>query len=86
MRIECEEAVRHLTIVECRAPWRADLGSEGSRLPVARLRFTRTTGIWTLYYRDRSLRFHRYDLIPPTTNVVELLDELDRDPTAIFWG
>jgi hypothetical protein len=39
-----------------------------------------------LYYRDRNLRFRRYDLVPPTTNVGELLDEIDRDPTAIFWG
>ncbi|MFK4244216.1 DUF3024 domain-containing protein [Micromonospora chokoriensis] len=25
-------------------------------------------------------------MVPPTTNVGELLDEIDRDPTAIFWG
>nr|WP_221623138.1 DUF3024 domain-containing protein [Micromonospora globispora] len=86
MRIECEEAARHLTIVECRAPWRADMGSEWTRLPVARLRYTKSTGTWTLYHRDRNLRFHRYDLTPPTGNMAELLDELDRDPTAIFWG
>ncbi|MGW1451303.1 DUF3024 domain-containing protein [Micromonospora sp. NPDC002411] len=86
VRIECEEADRHLTIVECRAPWRVELGSEWTRVPVARLGHTRTTGTWTLYYRERTLRFRWYDLVPPTTNVGELLDELDRDPTAIFWG
>ena len=32
------------------------------------------------------LRFHEYDLVPPTSNVDELLTELDRDPTHIFWG
>lgn len=84
VRIECEEAARHLTIVECRAPWHND--SEWTRLPVARLGYTRTTGTWTLHCRDRNLRFRRYDLIPPTTNLMELLDELDRDPAAIFWG
>ncbi|MDZ5489005.1 DUF3024 domain-containing protein [Micromonospora sp. 4G53] len=62
------------------------MGSEWTRLPVARLRYAKNTGTWTLYYRDRNLRFHRYDLIPPTGNMAELLDELDRDPTAIFWG
>ena len=55
VRIESEETARHLTIVECRAPRHADLGSEGARLPVARLGYTRTTGIWTLYYRDRTV-------------------------------
>ncbi|MFJ2085926.1 DUF3024 domain-containing protein [Micromonospora chokoriensis] len=84
--IDCEETARHLTIVECRAPWHADSGSEGTRLPVARLGYTRTTCAWTLYYRDRNLRFRRYDLVPPTTNLMKLLDELDRAPAAIFWG
>jgi hypothetical protein len=31
-------------------------------------------------------RFHLYDLTPPTTDVGTLLEEIDRDPTAIFWG
>lgn len=41
---------------------------------------------WTLYWPDRNSRFHRYDLAQPTTDVVALLDEVDRDPTSIFWG
>jgi hypothetical protein len=32
------------------------------------------------------LRFHAYDLVSPTANIEELLAEVDRDPTAIFWG
>ncbi|MFF0372205.1 DUF3024 domain-containing protein [Micromonospora sp. NPDC005087] len=32
------------------------------------------------------MRFHRYDLAPPTTNINDLLNELDQDPTGIFWG
>ncbi|MGW5667121.1 DUF3024 domain-containing protein [Micromonospora sp. NPDC003776] len=65
-------------------------GNEGVcwsiRASVARLRSTQRTSTWTLYYRDRNLRFHRYDLTPPTPDVGKLLDELDRDSTAIFWG
>jgi hypothetical protein len=53
---------------------------------VAGLRHTKATGMWTLYYTDRNLRFHRYDPAPATANVVDLLAEIDRDPTAIFWG
>ena len=41
---------------------------------------------WTLYWRDRNLRFRRYGLIHPSANVSELIDEVDRDPTSIFWG
>jgi hypothetical protein len=39
-----------------------------------------------LYWRDRNRRFHLYDLVSPTASVEELLAEVDRDPTAIFWG
>ena len=57
-----------------------------SRFPIARLRYTKATGVWSLYWRDRNLRFHAYDLVSPTASVEDLLAEVDRDPTAIFWG
>jgi hypothetical protein len=86
VRVECEPAPRHLTIVERRAPWREDLGPEWTSVPVARLRYTAGDKSWTLYWRDRLLRFHLYDQLPPSHSVNDLLDELDRDPTGIFWG
>ena len=86
VRVEVDVADRHLTIVECRPPWRADMGAEWTRFPIARLRYVKTTGVWSLFWRDRNLRFHAYDLVVPTVNIEELLAELDRDPTAIFWG
>lgn len=86
VRIECDVAPRHITIVECRPPWGEDVGPEWTRFPVARLRFTRTTATWSLYWLDRNLRFHEYDLAPPTAHIDDLLSELDRDPTCIFWG
>jgi len=86
VRVEVDVADRHLTIVECRPPWRTDLGTEWTRFPIARLRYTKGTRLWSLYWRDRNLRFHSYDGVPATTSVEDLLAELDRDPTAIFWG
>jgi hypothetical protein len=86
VRVECEVAPRHITIVECRAPWRDDIGPEWTRFPIARLRFTRATATWSLYWRDRNLGFHEYDLAPPSPHIDDLLSELDRDPTSIFWG
>ena len=57
---------RHLTILERRAPWREDFGPEWTSFPIARLRYTATAKTWTLYWRDRNLRFHRYDLLEPS--------------------
>ena len=86
VRVEADVAERHLTIVECRPPWRADVGPEWTRLPIARLRYTQGTRLWSLYWRDRNLEFHEYNRVPASASVEELLAEVDRDPTAIFWG
>ncbi|MFL6110051.1 MAG: hypothetical protein ACJ786_01660 [Catenulispora sp.] len=42
VRVECQVALRHLTIVERREPWREDLGPEWTSFPIARLRYTAT--------------------------------------------
>ena len=86
VRVEVDVAERHVTIVECRLPCRADLGAKWTRFPIARLRYTKSTGLWSLYWRDRDLRFHEYDRAPATVSVEDLLAEVDLDPTAIFWG
>lgn len=84
--VECEIAPRHLTIVERRAPWREDYGPEWTRFPIARLHYSKAARAWSLYWRDRNLRFHAYDLLAPSPHVEDLLAEIDRDPTGIFWG
>jgi hypothetical protein len=75
-----------MTIVERRAPWRAGDGPEWTRLPVARLRYTQTSQTWSLYWQDRNQRFHHYDQLSPSARIDDLLAEIDRDPTGIFWG
>jgi hypothetical protein len=40
VRVECQLAPRHLTIVERRAPWRDEFGPEWTSLPIARLRYS----------------------------------------------
>lgn len=86
VRVECEIGARNLTILERRAPWRDDVGADWTSLPVARLRYAKTAKTWTLYWRDRNLRFHLYDRLPPSAHVEDLLLAIDRDPTGIFWG
>ena len=78
---------RHaLTLVERRAPWRPESGPEWTTSPVARLRWSVSRRDWTLYWRDRNHRFHRYPDTDPTADSATLLDEIDRDSTGIFWG
>ena len=86
VRLECQVAPRHITIVERRAPWREDLGPEWTSTPIARLRYTTADMSWTLYWRDRNLRLHFYDRLPHHQESKTSLAEISLDPTGIFWG
>jgi hypothetical protein len=86
VRVECQVAARHLTIVERRAPWREGFGPEWTSFPIARMRYTAAGKSWTLYWRHRNLRFHLYDLLAPSNRVDDLLNEIESDPSSIFWG
>jgi hypothetical protein len=86
IRVEMRRRGNTVTIVECTPPWAEDLGTEWMENPQARMKYDATTCGWTLYWFDRNSKAHRYDLIEPHQPVTALLDEIDRDPTAIFWG
>jgi hypothetical protein len=86
VRVEVDVAPRHLTIQECHAPWSADAGPEWMRTPVARIRYTKSRGTWSLYWQDSNLRFREYDRLEPTPRIDDVLAEIDRDPTFLFWG
>ena len=86
IRLEVDVTDRTITILECRPPWRPEYGPDWSRFPIARLRYTKSRNRWSLYRRDSNLEFHEYDLADPSPDVQDLLDEIDRDPTNIFWG
>jgi hypothetical protein len=45
VRVECEVAPRHLSIVERREPWREDFGPAWTSFPVERLRYRRRQGL-----------------------------------------
>lgn len=86
IRLEAGIDDRSITILECRPPWRPEYGPEWTQFPIARLRYTKSRREWAIYWRDRNLKFHLYELAEPTADVGALLAEIDRDPTCIFWG
>ena len=87
VRLELDTTASTITILECHPPWNApESPINWTRHPVARLRYASSRRLWTLYWTDRNLKFHRYDMVEPTATIDTLLDEIDADPTAIFWG
>ena len=85
VRVEATTRGRTVTIVECRPPWREDIGGDWTRQPIAQLRYDDASKLWTLYWPDRNARWHVFDLIDPGS-VSELLEEIELDRTSIFWG
>lgn len=55
-------------------------------MPAAQFRFDPTELKWTLYLADRNGRWHVYDEIESSPDLVELLREVDADPISIFFG
>jgi hypothetical protein len=53
---------------------------------VAQFRYDPGNTCWTLYCADRNSRWHCYEGLKPARNLADLLDEVDADPTGIFWG
>lgn len=73
-----------VTVFECRAPWDPEI-PDWSRTKVAQLRNGPAPDQWTLYCADGNGRWHRFEPAP-TGTLVELLEEIERDSTGIFWG
>jgi hypothetical protein len=53
---------------------------------IALLRYSVTDKSWTLHWSDQRQRFHLYHQLAPSQSIDDLLAEIDRDPTSIFWG
>jgi len=72
-----------ITLIEERPHWqKPDLWI---KTPIAQFRYNQKTGKWTLYCADRNSRWHDYQ-IEPEKDIRVLLQEVDVDPTGIFWG
>lgn len=83
-RVEATNRGNRVTIFDCRPPWHAEL-TDWTRVPVAQLRYDPECHLWSLFWADRNSRWHRYDEQEPGS-VDRLLEEIDDDPTCIFWG
>jgi hypothetical protein len=59
---------------------------EWRELPVAKFKYVATQQEWRLYCQHRDLRWHAYEALPAARDFGRLLNEVDVDPTGIFWG
>jgi hypothetical protein len=83
VRLDMEVDDKHVVIIKRHAPWRE--GQKATAEPVARLRYSKKTGLWRLQWVDRSGRFHHYEKLP-ARDVRSLLDFLTTTKDPVFWG
>ena len=55
-------------------------------LPVAQFRYTKSREEWTLYCRDRNMKWWKFTPEKPSRNLSDLINAVERDDTHIFWG
>ena len=72
------------TLYENRPRWNDP--TEWIHMAIAQFRFNHSTGRWTLYCADRNNKWHQYLDVEPTSRFERLLDEVNADPTGIFFG
>lgn len=75
---------KSVTIFECR-PVGPEKPAEWFKVSVAQLRYSAERQDWSLYWSDRNGRWHRYHDLHPGP-VDSALNEIEADPTCIFWG
>jgi len=84
VRIEASTRGKSVSIHECRPVWRGAPG-EWTKTSVAQLRYE-GDGTWTLYFGDRNNKWVMYFDLDPRQPIDVILEEIQSDPTGIFWG
>jgi hypothetical protein len=60
--------------------------SQHMDMPVARFVYAPADNTWSLQWADRNDRWHLFQGCCGLSNFAELLEEVDADHAAIFWG
>lgn len=84
LRIDYRVEGRAIILFESRP--RFHKPEEWGEAQVAKLRYVASRQMWQLFCMHRDLKWHRYELLPESASLAQLVDEVRRDPSGIFWG
>lgn len=75
----------HEVIIAERRP-RWDNQTEWTESTVAKLKFIRSAGKWRLYWMRADMKWHEYPGLSSSRRLDDLVQEIDADPLACFFG
>ena len=88
IRLEYDFWGNYVNLIEKRPHW--EKLDEWTECRFAQFRYDPETEKWALFWPDSSGNLHSYEeLVPEFSSkkeLEELIEEVDRDPTGIFWG
>jgi hypothetical protein len=73
-----------VVIFERRPKW--DNPKEWMESPVAKIKFIRSADKWRLYWQRADLKWHEYPGLSSSDRINDLVQEIDADPLACFFG
>lgn len=78
----------NVNLIEKRPHWEKE--DEWTECRFAQFRYDPETEKWSLFWLDSSGNLHPYEELvpefPSENNLDQLIEEVDQDPTGIFWG
>ncbi len=83
VRLEMTVKVKRVSIHERRPPFMGT--GDWTSSPIAQIRYE-GDGTWTLYFGDRYGGWTMYFDLGPKQRIDVIIEELDTDPTCVFWG
>ncbi|MGQ0665577.1 MAG: DUF3024 domain-containing protein [Nitrospiraceae bacterium] len=84
LRLEYLVKGQDVVIFERRPRW--DNPKEWIESPVAKLKFVRSANKWRLYWQRADLKWHEYPGPSSSDRINDLVQEIDADPLACFFG
>lgn len=84
LRLEFVVKGHDVVVVERRPRW--DNETEWTESPVAKLKFIRSANKWRLYWMRADMKWHEYPGLSSSHRLEDLVQEIDADPLACFFG
>jgi len=84
LSIEYRVKGHDVVMFERRPYW--DDPKEIIEIPVAKMKFVRTSNEWRLYWMRRDRKWHGYEMLNPGKALQRLIVEVDVDPHGCFFG